>query len=943
MAIDAKTVTYLQVRVDSSQIPQLNQRLAATQAQTSSLQRKFRAFGNTTRQLSRTMFTFVSLPIAAVFAGAAYAAGSFEEAMIEVQKVTDEVTANKLSQEIREMAETIPLAHNELADLTAQAARFGIEGEENITSFVESVAKIAIATDITADEAGKSFAKLATVTNLPISQIENLGSAVNGLSNTYAASASEIVTTMSQAGAAASNFGLNVKEIAGISVALNEVSVSARRAGTRLRRVFQELRNPKKIGKFASALGLTAQQFEALRQSNPQQLFVRLVETMGETSAAADTLRTTFSSASRTALENLGQNIEGLNTGLTEAERLFGENTSLAKEYEDAVSTLFSQFKLLKNEFVEIGITLGNELMPTLRSFVGSLKDATDWFQSLSDSTKNLIVQFGLWALAINGVIAVVGLLFRPLTKLIGLITTLAGAGVIGALSSAVNSLKIAFVILVQRGIAPAIASLSGLSAAIAATGIGALVVLIGAMGVKAYNTYQEMQRLREVIENIDDLSLKQVNSEIDNLQNKLDPTAWEQFWDGLLSIIPPFLRDTSQMESTLDRLIKKKDELINNPVGVLRSPQMDMASLGLLPGQIISGPQPPPLILPIKVVPEGGDSRGGGNVLSKQIRDIVSDIQNQLQQVALKAGLGSELQDILLPDFNEFKARLEVLKSGMIDLLEEGVRPGTKLWNSWKNKVLEARDAQKEFNQEQAISNLRVSSLPDTPLGAPIDPGALQRALSPRQQQLKASIERLEYLKGLIPALGWDAVADDIRQVQKEIDTLNSGVDDTTKHTKGLTDVMGKLGFTMQSAFSQAIVEGNSLRDVMIGLLKDIEKVFLRLAINQSWDLSGIGKFLNVSDALITSDGDIIQGHPNDNWLAFQGDPDRLGGGGGEVTVNVINNNGSEVQTTQRKKAGGGVEIGVMIDNKVRESMNNGSYDNNLRQSLQRINGGGF
>jgi len=48
-------------------------------------------------------------------------------------------------------------------------------------------------------------------------------------------------------------------------------------------------------------------------------------------------------------------------------------------------------------------------------------------------------------------------------------------------------------------------------------------------------------------------------------------------------------------------------------------------------------------------------------------------------------------------------------------------------------------------------------------------------------------------------------------------------------------------------------------------------------------------------------------------------------------------------VKTTKRKKAGGGLEIGVMIDNKVQQSLGNGNYDKSLRQSLQRINGGGF
>jgi ABC-type transporter Mla subunit MlaD len=181
--------------------------------------------------------------LAALSAGALMnavnAARSFETAMVEVEKVTDPETAAAMSEEIRNMAETIPLAQEELAGLAADAARFGIRGPENLRKFSESVAKMATATDLSTDEAGQALAKLSELTNTPVDQIENLGSVINELSNTAATSSSEITDSMLRSSAALSQLGLNQTQIAAMSASLNEVSASSRRAGTRLRRVAQ--------------------------------------------------------------------------------------------------------------------------------------------------------------------------------------------------------------------------------------------------------------------------------------------------------------------------------------------------------------------------------------------------------------------------------------------------------------------------------------------------------------------------------------------------------------------------------------------------------------------------------------------------------------------------------------------------------------------------------
>jgi TP901 family phage tail tape measure protein len=347
----------------------------------------------------------------AALAKSASAASDFEEAMVEVEKVTDETTAAALNSEIRDMAAEIPIAQEELAGLTADAARFGIEGTENIRNFTETTAKMATATNLNTDEAGESLAKLAELTNTPIDEVENLGSAVNALSNNFATSAQEVTDSMLRSSAALSQFGLNQRQIAGMSAALNEVSASARRAGTRLRRVAQELMDPKKVEDVSHALGMSTEEFERMRDEEPQKLFLSMAEAMAADGEAANELRQTLSTTSRQALAGLGQNLEGTKEALDASNESYAEASSLQEEFNAATDTFNAKLKLLKNRLKNTAIEIGNVLLPYLTSLVEGINDFLSSGESVINMLSSQEKAWGLVALAIGSTIAAVALL----------------------------------------------------------------------------------------------------------------------------------------------------------------------------------------------------------------------------------------------------------------------------------------------------------------------------------------------------------------------------------------------------------------------------------------------------------------------------------------------------------------------------------------------------
>jgi len=350
-----------------------------------------------------------AVPVLGLGIAAGKVAMDFETAMVEIQKVTSKAVSKEMEIRIRDMAKTIPIAQTELAGMAADAARFGIRGSENIDMFTRAVAKMSIATDLTTEEAGVSFAKINELTGLSAKQTENLGSAINTLSNNYATSAGEIVQSMLRSSAAASSFGLSATEIAGLSAQINAVSESAERGGTRMRTLFMELQNPKKVESYAKAIGMTAYQFEALQKSNPAAALFSLVDAIDQNGQAARNLRKVAGSESVQALAAMAKNTDKTKMAMIEAKQSFIDNTSLQKEFGDASKTTAMKIVLLKNKIKELAIKHGPKLLETAERIIKKIGKFVDWLDKLDPATLETAASIAFFALKAGLLLKVMG------------------------------------------------------------------------------------------------------------------------------------------------------------------------------------------------------------------------------------------------------------------------------------------------------------------------------------------------------------------------------------------------------------------------------------------------------------------------------------------------------------------------------------------------------
>jgi len=152
----------------------------------------------------------------------------FESSMAEIAKVVDglktptgEVTAEfgEMKDAIFDLSSEIAIAPKGFADIIAAAGQAGIARDE-LTGFAADAAKMAVAFDIGADQAGDAMAKLRTGLGLSQVEVNNLAGTMNHLSNNMASSAPELLDVAKRVGALGGAAGLSAEQVTAIGSAM---------------------------------------------------------------------------------------------------------------------------------------------------------------------------------------------------------------------------------------------------------------------------------------------------------------------------------------------------------------------------------------------------------------------------------------------------------------------------------------------------------------------------------------------------------------------------------------------------------------------------------------------------------------------------------------------------------------------------------------------------
>lgn len=349
----------------------------------------------------------------------------FESAMADVKKVVDFDTPKQfkeMEQDILRLTRTIPMAGTELAKITASGGQLGV-ARKDLPKFTETIAKMSVAFDMSADQAGDSMAKLANVYQIPIDQIGKLGDAVNHLSNSSPAKAGDIINTLGRVGGVAKQFGLTEIQTTSLSNAFISLGKTPEIAGTAINGMLTKLMTADKQGaKFQKALknmGMESKDLKKAIKENGEQALMDFLKQVGklpkenQMGALVDLFGLEYAddvAVLVSGLETYKKSIDELKKTSKDGKPAF--IGSMDKEFAARSATTANNWQIFKNSLTEIGITAGSVLLPALNQLMTTIRPIINSFADWA--SKNPEVVSALVHLAAGfAALKVGGLMFR--------------------------------------------------------------------------------------------------------------------------------------------------------------------------------------------------------------------------------------------------------------------------------------------------------------------------------------------------------------------------------------------------------------------------------------------------------------------------------------------------------------------------------------------------
>ncbi|WP_386086902.1 phage tail tape measure protein [Wolbachia endosymbiont (group A) of Norellia spinipes] len=417
----------------------------------------------------------------------------FESAMADVRKVVEfngDNEANIFTRKLKKLSREIPLSAAELAKIAASGGQLGID-KDKLLEFTTTVAKMATAFDMSAEQAGDSIAKLANIYGIAVEKMEGVGDVINYLSDNTAAKAKDMVEALAIVGGTAKQFGLDIKETSSLVNAFISLGKQPAKAATAINALLSKLQTAEGQGKeFRAALesiGITAEEMSQKVAQNGQEALLYFFKTLEkiDKQERSQILLNLFGQEYQDDIALIVGSLEEYKKAIgfvTDKEKY---NKSMQKEFNNRASTTANNLQLLKNTIAELGMNLGSVMLPPLNwisKILRSISTVIAWF-----AEKCPILTTGVMSIIsalIIGKIAVVGF---------GYAFALAGGGILtfkailqGTLLPVLTSLSARVIPAVIMGL-KALTLTNPIGAAVAGLSVGAALVIANWQKVKDF------------------------------------------------------------------------------------------------------------------------------------------------------------------------------------------------------------------------------------------------------------------------------------------------------------------------------------------------------------------------------------------------------------------------------------------------------------------------
>lgn len=419
--------------------------------------------------------------VAAPLVGSAKDAMGLEEAMAGVAKVTG-MSAGQIqlmTGSMVDLSTRIPMTAVELANIAASAGAAGVGMDamgrplrtqaQELVAFTDAAARMGIAFDMTAEDAGGTMAKWRQAFKMTQPEVEALGDRINALTNKFGGSAPAVAGIVTRIGPLGEVAGLAASAVAALASSMASIGIEEEVAATGIKNTVLTLTKGTAATKGQQAalksLGLDAVKVAKSMQVDADGTIVNVLERIRSLSKdkQASLLSELFGSESVGAIAPLLTNLDGLKQRLHLVGDAHQYAGSMTAEFLSRIGTTQGAADLAMNGLRAVNLALGQHLLPYVKegaqrvaAFAGRMRTwATDHpgmakgllligagvailvggFGALSIAAAAVmgpiaIVGAGLTALGVSGEVATVGLLpiLGTVALIVGGIALLAGA-----------------------------------------------------------------------------------------------------------------------------------------------------------------------------------------------------------------------------------------------------------------------------------------------------------------------------------------------------------------------------------------------------------------------------------------------------------------------------------------------------------------------------------
>jgi len=404
------------VRGEMARTGQSTRNLTAQQAKlgasVTKLQSRYRALDSTlkrgeaikARRSAIRGQVFDMIALGAAIASPVTAAIGFENAMADVKKVIalpdDKERADNVIKELekglKQMSRTIPISAKGLATIAASGAQLGVGAKKNeltgqietnvkdLQKFVEIASKMAIAFDLTEEEAGTAMANLSNIFGIAITDMDELGDAINHLSDNTAAKASQIVKALTRVGGVGKGFGLDPKVIAALADSFIALGKAPEEAGTAINRLLTRLltadQQSPKFQKALQKMGLEASSLKDAIANDAEGALVSFLQQLSKIDKIERTgiIFSLFGQQQVGSISALAGQVDVFTKALdvlksTDSQGELKLIGSMEREFKNRSATTANQINLFTNSLGELGINMGATLLPAINLVLGSI------------------------------------------------------------------------------------------------------------------------------------------------------------------------------------------------------------------------------------------------------------------------------------------------------------------------------------------------------------------------------------------------------------------------------------------------------------------------------------------------------------------------------------------------------------------------------------------